>query len=128
MGRGWLSSCELLGDDDRFELETLLGLLDAVEAKIEAVENRLADLAFRDLRAPLLMTIPGVDYPVAMSLLAAIGDVSRFPSPQKLASYLGLVPRVKQSAAKCWTGPITKQGRSQARWMAVEAAQHLARA
>ena len=48
------------------------------------------------------------------------------PSPDKLACYFGLVPRVRQSAARCYHGGITKAGRSHARFVAVEAAQVVA--
>ncbi|WP_425339678.1 transposase, partial [Microvirga lotononidis] len=41
-----------------------------------------------------LMTITGVNATVAMSVLAAIGDIKRFSSPQKLVSYFGLNPKV----------------------------------
>ena len=73
------------------------------------------------------MTIPGVGVTVAMGLLAAIGDIQRFPSPGQLASYFGLVPRVSQSAGRCHHGRITKAGPGNARSLAVEAAQILAR-
>jgi transposase len=39
------------------------------------------------------MTITGVNPTVATGLMAAIGDISRFDSPGKLVSYLGLNPR-----------------------------------
>lgn len=42
------------------------------------------------------MTIGGVDAIVAFSVLAALGDISRFSFPQKLVSYLGLNPSVDQ--------------------------------
>ena len=73
----------------------------------------------------LLMTLPGVDVATAEAILAAWGDVSRFPDGDHAASYLGLVPSTKQSAAHCYHGPITKRGNSHARWMLIEAAQHL---
>ena len=73
----------------------------------------------------LLMTLPGVDVATAEALLAAWGDVTRFPDGDHAASYLGLVPSTKQSANHCYHGPITKRGNSQARWMLIEAAQHL---
>src|SRR5205085_9883375 len=38
----------------------------------------------------------------------------------------GLAPSTKQSADKCYHGPITKQGNGTARWMMIQAAQHLA--
>jgi len=71
------------------------------------------------------MTIPGVDFPTAQSILAMIGDWSRFPSGDKAAAYFGLVPSTCQSAEKCYHGSITKHGKGHARWMLVQAAQHL---
>lgn len=71
------------------------------------------------------MTIPGVGVTVAVGLLAAIGDIRRFTTAAQLAAYFGLVPRVSQSGDQCYHGRITKQGRSSARWLAVEAAQAL---
>jgi len=71
------------------------------------------------------MTLPGVDFAVAETVLAALGDLSRFPTPAQAASYLGLVPSTRQSGAHCYHGPITKQGNSHARWMLIQAAQHI---
>jgi transposase len=60
---------------------------------------------------------------VAVGVLAAIGDIARFSSPDKLVSYLGLNPSVRQSGnGPAHHGQITKQGRSHARAMLVEAA------
>jgi transposase len=70
-----------------------------------------------------LITIPGVDATVALSIVAAVGDFGRFSSPQRLVSYLGLNPRVRQSGSHpAAHGRITKQGRAQARGKLVEAA------
>jgi transposase len=69
------------------------------------------------------MTIPGVDATVALAIVAAVGDFGRFSSPQRLVSYLGLNPRVRQSGGQpAQHGRITKQGRAHARGMLVEAA------
>src|SRR3546814_16218171 len=55
--------------------------------------------------------------------MAAIGDIGRFSSPQKLVSYFGLNPRVRQSGlGPAHHGRISKVGRSHARAMLVEAA------
>ena len=40
------------------------------------------------------MTIPGVDMAVAVAIVATVGDFSRFESPAKLVSYVGLDPSV----------------------------------
>ncbi|WP_247426017.1 IS110 family transposase [Bradyrhizobium sp. 139] len=55
--------------------------------------------------------------------MAAIGDISRFNCPQKLVSYFGLKPRVRQSGLRAaHHGRISKIGRSHARATLVEAA------
>src|SRR5262249_27707603 len=59
------------------------------------------------------------------AILAAFGDFSRFKDPDQCAAYLGLVPKVKQSAESCHYGPITKAGNGHTRWLLVQAAQHL---
>ena len=70
-----------------------------------------------------LLTITGVNITVAAGLVAAIGDIRRFSSPQKLVSYVGLNPRVRQSGlGLAQHGRISKRGRSHARAMLVEAA------
>jgi transposase len=44
------------------------------------------------------MTIPGIHMFVALAIKAAVGDVERFARPQKLVSYIGLNPSVRQDA------------------------------
>jgi transposase len=69
------------------------------------------------------MTITGINLTVAAGLMAAIGDIARFKSPQKLVSYFGLNPRVRRSGlGAAHHGRISKVGRSHARAMLVEAA------
>jgi hypothetical protein len=53
-------------------------------------------VALRREEVKRLMTIPGVDATVALSIVAAVGDFRRFSSPASLVSYLGLNPRVRQ--------------------------------
>jgi transposase len=121
----WLQQLELdpLG---RQALDRQLRQLAQIEAEILALGDSLAHQAHHDPRIKLLMTLPGVDFPVAQTLLAALGDPARFPSADQAASYLGLVPSTRQSAHHCYHGPITKQGNGHARWMLVQAAQSLA--
>ena len=81
--------------------------------------------SYDDQDVQLLMTIPGVDYTIAHALKAVLADIERFPTPDKAASYLGLVPKVRQSSDKCYTGPITKAGSSQVRWLLIQGAQRV---
>src|SRR5690349_24734124 len=70
-----------------------------------------------------LMSVPGVDATVALSIVAAVGDFTRFRTPEKLVAYLGLNPRVRQSGGQPAShGRITKAGPAHARGMLVEAA------
>jgi transposase len=87
----------------------------------------LAERGWQDERVRLLMTLPGVDVTVAEAVLAALGDIDRFRTPEQAAAYLGLVPSTRQSADKCYHGPITKRGNNQARWMLIQSAQQVAR-
>jgi transposase len=121
-GRAWLAHQPLPGDEQAAVAAHLRGL-DLAGTELQAVEAELARAALPRGDVRHLLTIPGVDAIVAISLLAAIGDVARFASPLKLIGYLGLDPRVRQSGLQvARPGPITKQGRAHARGMLVEAA------
>ena len=109
----------------RAAIDSDLRLLENHEAELEALDKDLAQRGCQDQRVKLLMTLPGVGPAVAQTLLAALGDPSRFPDGDHAASYIGLVPSTRQSADKCYHGPITKHGCAHARWVMVEAAQHL---
>jgi transposase len=124
--RQWIAS-QKLDDATRWLLESDLRILDGLQAEKNALEAQLAKRGYADPRVKLLMTLPGISQHSALSLLAAIGDISRFPSADALASYLGLVPSTRQSAEHCYHGPITKQGRTQTRWMLIQSAQTVGR-
>jgi transposase len=127
-GRAWLSE-QVLPNDERHAIERHLREFDRLGDDLKAIERELARSALADERVTRLMTIPGIDMVVALALVAAIGDVERFEAPQKLVSYLGLNPSVRQSGpGPAYHGRITKQGRGHARGMLVEAAWAAARA
>ena len=121
-GRRWLAEQELPADERR-AAEALLRQLDFHAQELGLIDAELARVALGCQDTRRLMTIPGVDVTVAMSITAAVGDFSRFHSPNKLVRYVGLNPRVKQSGGQPAShGRITKQGRAHARGMLVEAA------
>lgn len=108
-GLGWLKAAEL-PEDERKMVECQLQLLESVETELESLDKQLQPLAYKEDKVRLLMTLPGVSYGTALSLLAALGDISRFRDGDHAASYLGLVPSTRQSADHCYHGPITKAG------------------
>jgi transposase len=121
-GRRWLAE-QVLPADERQAVLALLRQLDFHAQELRLIDAELARVALGCENTKRLMTIPGVDVAVAMSITAAVGDFSRFSSPNKLVRYLGLNPRVKQSGDQpAAHGRIAKQGRAHARGMLVEAA------
>jgi transposase len=88
-----------------------LNTLAFAQAQIDALEEALTTLAAQDARVPLLLQLPGVGLITASTLLAAIGDVARFPDAKHLVGYAGLgKPRPRQ-----WPHPAHRthhQGRS----------------
>jgi transposase len=126
VGQQWLTARDL-PTEQRALVESDLRLMEAVDKEIDMLETALREEAWKDPRVRLLMTIPGVDYCVALTLIAALGDLSRFKDGDHAAGYLGLTPSIKQSANKCYHGSITKRGNTHARWMLTQAAQNIAR-
>jgi transposase len=127
-GRHWLGQ-QVLPVDERRSVEALMRQLDFHGDELRIVDRDLAVEALQDPAVARLMTIPGIDAIVAMSIVAAVGDFSRFPSPDRLVSYMGLNPKVRQSgSAPAVHGRITRAGRAHARGMLVEAAWSAARA
>lgn len=126
VGKKWLADSRLPAYE-RVLIEADLRLIESVDREIDTLEKLLQEEAWRAPRVRLLVTIPGVDYCTALTLIAALGDLSRFEDGDRAAGYLGLAPSIKQSAHTCHYGPITKRGNSHARWMLTQAAQNMAR-
>lgn len=128
VGRRWLAQQDLPADEQR-SVDALIRQLDFHGDELAEVEQDIAIDAVDDEVIARLMTVPGINVTVAMSIVAAVGDFSRFESPDRLVSYLGLNPRVSQSGDRPAShGRITKAGRAQARGMIVEAAFSASRA
>ncbi len=71
----------------------------------------------------VLTELPGVGPFTALVMLAEIGDITRFASARKLASWAGLTPTVRGSDLTVRHGHISKQGSAWLRWVLNQAAQ-----
>jgi transposase len=91
-------------------------------AQIAACTDRLTALAKADADIVRAMTAPGVGVVTASAFVAALDNVTRFPSGEQVACYLGLVPRERSSSESRRLGGITKAGDTRVRWLLVEAA------
>lgn len=126
-GRTWLTAQTLPAD----EADTVAGCLrqvDFLDGEIELIDRRIAGQVVGSAEIRRLLTLPGFGPVAATALMAAIGDVSRFPSPRHLVGYLGLDPKVVQSGSEAARhGRISKRGPGYARHVLVEAALHARR-
>jgi transposase len=121
-GRARLQELNLPPDQKRL-VSRHIDELDRLTVELAAIDKDLALRALDNPDVKRLMTIGGVNAIVAASVLAAIGDIRRFSSAEKLVSYLGLNPSVHQSGDHpAYHGHITRQGRGHARAMLVESA------
>ena len=121
-GRAWLAalplpavSRELIGDD--------LGLIDALQERIDRLDGEICQRARSDPRVKILTQLPGVGPFTALMILAEVGDIRRFASARQLASWAGLTPPVRGSDRVAHYGHISKEGSAWLRWVLCEAAQ-----
>jgi transposase len=143
-GRAWLGR-QVLPDDERAAIERHLRELDRLGEDLATLDRDIGVAVVDQPAVRRLLTIAGMNITVAAGLVAAIGDIRRFSGPQKLVSYFGLNPRVRQSGlglAHCpvgaglgprsptrpGNGRISKIGRAHARALLVEAAWAAAKA
>ncbi|HEX2660521.1 MAG TPA: IS110 family transposase [Polyangia bacterium] len=99
--------------------------LTLLERQLDEAERELRRLLDGDtFRAPaeILRTIPGVGPIVAATVLAEVGDFSRFTHRKAVARYAGLNPRLYASGGKQRDGHIAKAGPPDLRWALQQAA------
>jgi transposase len=112
--RSWWLSLELSAAE-RLRVRQDLALLDALDPLIKEVEAHLGELSTSEQwnqQVPLLLQLPGVGMLSAMTILAAIGEISRFPEASHLVGYAGLGARIHASGQVQRGGRITKEGPS----------------
>jgi transposase len=108
----------------RSNITASVSLIDDLEEQIADANQRLKAGHADHPYIPLLMSAPGIGWVLAFTIASEIGEIGRFESPQKLAGYTGLCPRVIQSGEKDRRGPITKHGPTYLRWAMLEATMH----
>ena len=90
--------------------------------RIEAEWHELAPHWHRYPVVEALQALRGVQWVVALTVVAELGDLTRFDSPRQLAAFVGLVPSEYSTGTARRQGGITKAGNGRARRVLVEAA------
>jgi len=122
-GRALLSELQL-PPVSRGRLEACLRLIGEVSLEILIAEREIYQTVKDDERLKRLLPIPGIGPIIAATILSEIGDVTRFPTADKLCAWAGLTPKEHSSADNVRRGHISKQGSRWLRWVMVEAAVH----
>jgi transposase len=121
-GRATLAALDLPAAQ-RLVVDNCLALIDTISPLVAGLERELLARARPDPRVAALQALPGIGPITAMTLVAEIGDISRFPTARKLCAWAGLTPAVRNSDRKVRHGHITKQGSPWVRFVLEEAAQ-----
>jgi len=103
------------------QLAPLLALLTPLQAAIAAADQQLIRWAGQDPIATTLQSVPGIGPLTALAFVAALDDITRFPTAREVPAYLGLVPRERSSGDVVRRGGISKAGNTELRWLLVEA-------
>ena len=105
-----------------WRIDRYLRTIDFLNRDVAECSARIQKAVEGNRRARLLKTMPGIGDITALALASEIDDISRFPDMDRLASYFGLVPSVRNSAGTVHHGGITKAGASLVRQLLTEAA------
>lgn len=109
---------------EKIQIRQELSMLDEVAKHKAEVDAELGRQCLGEVwgkPAVRLLQLSGFGVIVTMTILSAIGDVSRFERPNKLVGYSGLGAGVHDSGKEHIEKRITKSGRKELRWALVEA-------
>jgi len=103
-------------------IERQLCCIEALNEQILLADKELGSIALENETCRRLMTVPGVGPVTSLRFVAAVDEISRFPSAHPLQSYLGLTPGEDSSSQRERKTSITKAGAPKLRWALVQAA------
>jgi transposase len=123
--RRWLAGLKFEQPMHHIVLEDCIAAVEAATARRDRLQAHIEAALPEWSLAPVvqaLQTLRGVALVTAATLVAELGDISRFSNPRQFMAYLGLVPSEHSSGGKRRQGGIAKAGNGTARRMLIEAA------
>jgi transposase len=125
MHRRWLAGLKFEQAVHHIVLEDCIAAVEAATARRDRLEAQIEAVLPGWSIAPVvraLQALRGVALVAAATLVAELGDLTRFANPRQLMAYLGLVPSEHSSGRTRRQGGITKAGNGAARRILIEAA------
>lgn len=111
-----------LPEHTRFATERQLEQIDALSGQIGRFDRKMKEVFEQTEEIRFLRSMPGVGFLLSIVVSLEVGDVNRFPTPEKLASYSGTAPRVHASGGKVRYGNLRPDVNRYLKWAFVEAA------
>jgi len=120
----WLESLRFETATQQIVFQEYIDIVKDAQQRVASMEEEMRKALTGWTLKPIvdgLMALRGVDLIAAMTIIAEIGDITRFESPRQLMSHLGLVPSEHSSGERQKRGGITKTGNGHVRRVIVEA-------
>jgi transposase len=121
----WISDIKMAHVAQQFTLQEYVDAIRSSSERVERITEQIRLLVGQWRLGPVveaLQALRGVSLVVAATVVAELGDLTRFDNPRKVMAYLGLIPSLYSTGETIKRGPITKTGNGHARQMLTEAA------
>ena len=121
----WISDIKMEHEAQQFTLQEYVNTIRSCSERVERITEQIRLLVCKWRLGPVveaLQALKGVSLVVAATVVAELGDLTRFDNPRQVMAYLGLVPSQHSTGEKVRLGSITKTGNGHARRMLTEAA------
>jgi transposase len=121
----WRKGVELEDPSAQHQLILLLEEGALYVRQVEDLWRELAKAGVKDRTVAVLQSIPGIDYVLALTILAEVGDEQRFANRRTFAAYCGLVPRNRDSGEQIGRHSELRNGSSRLKWALIVAVQSI---
>jgi transposase len=121
----WLANLQFKNEAQQVAFQNYINALNQANNRKEQLEQQILDIYPSWSLAPLvtaLQALRGVALIIAVSVVAEVGDISRFDTPKQLMAFLGLIPGEHSSGNSVRPRGITKTGNKSLRFLLFEAA------
>ena len=121
----WLETQKFETHEQQIVFQEYIDTVKQAQSRVKGLDEALAKAVESWEMEPVvtaLMALRGVGLIAAATVIAELGDVTRFQSPRQLMAYLGLVPSEHSTGNKRRQGGITKTGNGHARRVLIEGA------